>query len=195
MALINSNDIDQSKNTQAEASVGPASSDFSVHTMEQPTASMASTRTQAGRRPTTGSRFLDVLPPEIRNDIYKHLMCNSLLGNAIGSKEPTHGSPTAVWTEYGLSPAFLQSCRQIYEEASSILYESNTFYFICNEPWSTEPDPDTGAPLPIALCPLTRRCQGSINEAGMTLASVPAIRKVRRWRLFINTWIPSGAPG
>jgi hypothetical protein len=144
-----------------------------AHAMDPPTALMVSTHPQASSAPANGSRFLDVLPPEIRNEIYKHLMRSPLLADAIGSEERTRGTPTAVWTDYGLSPALLRTCRQAYEEASVILYEYNTFYFICNEPWSTDPEPGTGAPLPIALCPLTRRCQRILNEGGMTLESVP----------------------
>lgn len=156
---------------------------------------MASTRPQVSRAPGTGSQFLDILPPEIRNEIYKYLLSNPLLADAIGSNQITHGTPTAVWTPYYLSPALLRTCRQIYEEASVILYEFNTFYFICNEPWIDDFDPETRILLPIALCPLTRRCQGKLNSGEMSLDNVPGMGKARRWRVFLNTWISSDGPG
>jgi hypothetical protein len=125
---------------------------------------MLSTNVHA--RPTYGS-FLDTFPPEIRNEIYKHLLCNPLLedtaaeidareGNEDENDDEEQTSPTAYFVQYGLSPAILRTCRQIYEEASIILYGHNTFYFVCRGPWEWS---DYHAYVGIApLCPLTRRC-------------------------------------
>jgi hypothetical protein len=89
------------------------------------------TQTSTGN---TGSPFLDKFPLEIRNEVYKHMLCNPILA------EPTFVQRTDKWclswphyVAYDLSPAILQTCRQIYEEASIVLYERNTFYLICRE--------------------------------------------------------------
>lgn len=76
--------------------------------------------------------FLKKMPIEVRNLVYSLLLTNPDLGemNTIECNE--------IWgqwalEDYGLSPAILRVNRQIYLEASKILYETNTFAVFCHE--------------------------------------------------------------
>lgn len=81
------------------------------------------------------SLFLKKLPIEIRNHVYENLLCNEVLSQwqSIDRNHTGYGLSTVVMPydeKYDLSPAIL-TCRQIYEEASLILYGSNTFNMDC----------------------------------------------------------------
>ncbi|CZR58970.1 uncharacterized protein PAC_08862 [Phialocephala subalpina] len=61
---------------------------------------------------------LDLLPTEIRDEIYGLL----LVSPDLGQKEALQPEQ-----KYGLSPAILQTCRRVHYEASEVLYRSNAF--------------------------------------------------------------------
>jgi hypothetical protein len=146
--------------------------------------------------------FLDTFPPEIRNKIYKHLLCSPLLADAAAEIDDGEGnedenddenkiSPAAYPVQYNLFPAILRTCRQIYEEASVILYEHNTFYFVCRGPWEWSMYHSCVGIVP--LCPLTRRCPILVDacqlnmEDGMAgFEDVPAASKVRHWKVYVD---------
>jgi len=67
--------------------------------------------------------FLEKLPLELRNEIYSLLLINPLLGEA---------ASTDVVSRFKLSPAILQTSKQIRDEASVILYGENTFWVDLN---------------------------------------------------------------
>ena len=70
------------------------------------------------------SRFLTMVPLEIRNAIYTLLLQDNVLSE--------RASITNVLS-YHLTPEILRTCRQIYE-ASGILYGSNKFFIDCSHP-------------------------------------------------------------
>ncbi|CZR65107.1 uncharacterized protein PAC_15007 [Phialocephala subalpina] len=74
----------------------------------------------------TGSLFLDMLPREIWDKIYRLLLVNIDLGS--------HGQFQKVWAgdwtmphRFDLSAGLLRTSRQIHEETSATLYGENTF--------------------------------------------------------------------
>ena len=78
--------------------------------------------------------------------------------------------------KYGLSPAILSTCRQIFE-ASSVLYRSNTFIveLVDNHGWSY---------LPIArqyMRGRTRGCFSSFRE-------IPIAKKIKHWKVILSTY-------
>lgn len=89
--------------------------------------------------------FLEKLPIEVRNQIYGLLLTNELLSRpeAIGKirdsamRGDTWGDneyPLSYYNTlpaYSLHPAILRACSQIRDEASDILYGSNTFNVFC----------------------------------------------------------------
>lgn len=100
-------------------------------------------------------RFLEKIPIEVRNEIYKILLVNDILAtglslykqdgfplirSALGSLYRNDleyrgfeiiGVDFPAIQKYNLTPAILRTCRQIYKESSSILYGCNTFFAIC----------------------------------------------------------------
>lgn len=69
------------------------------------------------------SRFLTMIPLDIRNAIYTLLLHNDVLSQR---------ASTIDFRSYHLTPEILQTCRQIYDEASRVLYGSNKFFVDCS---------------------------------------------------------------
>lgn len=132
------------------------------------------------------SPLLKKFPTEIRLKIYRYLLVNPQLGEAMW---------TGTNTEYGkdfkyhLSPNILRVCRTIYDEALPILYD-NTFIFVCHRRnWK---DGDLISHIP--QCPLTRYISPDVgpmiqrNENNYTqdifdFETVPNFLAVRRWKV------------
>ena len=64
------------------------------------------------------------LPAELRNEVYKELLCPSTpkLKELAQSVHHTSTTPTAVY------PAILSTCRKIHEEAADLLYTTHVFH-------------------------------------------------------------------
>ncbi|CAD6443816.1 ee36d6cc-605c-4bac-8edc-e434aa738015 [Sclerotinia trifoliorum] len=73
-----------------------------------------------------GCGTLETLSPEVRRMIWKLLLSNPKLGKV----QPGYEGEISREV-YDLWPRALQTCRQIYAEASEVLYGSNTFFFVC----------------------------------------------------------------
>jgi hypothetical protein len=118
--------------------------------------------------------LLKKIPIEIRNQIYGHLLVNPLISQPDSiNRSSTHGTITKL----DLWPAILRVNRQIYNEASVILYGSNTFRVECLyrhiHPMST----------------ITRKIDTcGHHETYASMASVPAARKVKNWKLVITAY-------
>lgn len=65
--------------------------------------------------------FLTKFPPEIRNNIYGYLLANPKLGDKYLP------SMSDIHTNYHLSLEILRTNRQVYTEASKVLYETHDF--------------------------------------------------------------------
>jgi len=153
------------------------------------------TTSQASETALTGSSFLDIFPSEIRNEIYKCLLCSPILADAsaITVQDHEHAPSTLRFPNYNISPAILRTCRQIYEEAIVILYEHNTFYFVSHIPRSStccdRCHPNNG-PM---LCPLTRwypdltgGCRMEVDGVFTNLGSIHGLNKIRHWKICLN---------
>ena len=85
--------------------------------------------------PATHSPFLDVLPPELRLNIYSHLLVASTpLKGQLARKDKT----------YDLHTAILRTNRQIYYEARSVFFGKNTFYITSIPPTSSRTNQGPG---------------------------------------------------
>ena len=74
----------------------------------------------------TASSFLS-LPPELRLQIYRYLLCHSSWIQLHRSENPWY-----LYTEAtSLESAILRTCRTIYSEAFPILYGEDTFLYQC----------------------------------------------------------------
>jgi hypothetical protein len=118
-------------------------------------------------------QFLAKLPPEIRNKIYRLLLVNpdlaerSCVEKDNQFRRQTSGEPVA----YELSPALLTTCKQIYREASHVLYEENVFLISFAD--------KHGYPV----CPLARY---PAYRHGFNKAYPHPSLKVRRWKVVID---------
>ena len=77
--------------------------------------------------------FLTKVPREIREEIYKLLLVNEVLGtpHAVRDSHLSSFRRETVVEKYDLHPSILRICRKISEEGYAILYGSNTFFFDC----------------------------------------------------------------
>jgi len=151
--------------------------------------------------------LLDTLPLEIRRQIYRNLLVNPI----VGTKESVIDN-FGAYTKYGLAPEILVTCRQINEEATSILYGSTPFFIEC-----TQYPPDADDQYPTCYCcscgkcncscqsersfvydtqirghlncsPLTRHWNKyGVRNSFMTLEQLPAFQKVRNWKVVTST--------
>jgi hypothetical protein len=138
--------------------------------------------------------FLEKIPREIRNMIYIYLLVNPELSHpkCVYPNHLPNSSQEEVKNEqnYGLSPAILRASQQIYEEASTILYGSNTFIIDCGQDqWFRSPlvrvfDAESSyRPLFTTECYLPP-----------TVDTIPAIKKVKHWKVFLSAAKSSGSP-
>jgi hypothetical protein len=114
--------------------------------------------------------FLKKLPIEIRNEVYKLLLVNDALSTT---------SVLSFWRKYnhherleqfGLHPTILRTCRQIYDEASNVLYAANTFIIdLTDYNW--------------VRSPITRKWR---TVGPNNMLDFAPIRKVRRWRVILT---------
>ncbi|KAB8296713.1 hypothetical protein EYC80_002133 [Monilinia laxa] len=152
--------------------------------------------------------FLETFPAEIRLKIYKHLLCNKILGTA---ECVTQVSSFGAQLKYELSPQVLRLCHKIYEEAVPVLYEKNTFYIAClrveNHPYAAPTfdydDDESGKIIiqgpQVELCPLTRyeNDRTTVPFPTPSLYNHTTVRKVLHWRAVVSrlrtpggTWDP-----
>jgi hypothetical protein len=148
--------------------------------------------TSAPETPTC--RFLEKIPREIRNMIYSYLLVNPKLSRP-KCVYPNHlpsSSQEKIKNEqnYGLSPSILRASQQIYEEASIILYGSNTFIIDCGQgQWFLSPLVrvfDAGSSYKPTF---TTECY-----LPPTVDTVPAIKKAKHWKVFLSAAKSSGSP-
>ncbi|RAL66273.1 hypothetical protein DID88_005944 [Monilinia fructigena] len=154
-------------------------------------------------RARSTSTFQKKLPTEIRMKIYKSLLVNQKLSEieSIG-KASNHGKSL----KFELTPAILQTCKAIQNEAEPILYGSNIFIMEC-----------IGGCGPMGCfhvpqSPLTRYTDPKFeldyldaeNEMGSNMGMVfsgteihfdfntfKALKKVKHWRIITSTYAPT----
>ncbi|KAE8447265.1 hypothetical protein EG329_010959 [Mollisiaceae sp. DMI_Dod_QoI] len=141
-------------------------------------------------------RLLDVLPAEIRNRIYNLLLLNSDLSqrkSIISVRAPQVGR-TAT---YNLTPALLQTCRQIYNEASAILYGSNVFLIDCSNNrfvaspilrHCSHPLPHPAQQTENAFSNFVQPTKPPISYSAQPdyLKTFVAVAKVQRWKVLVS---------
>jgi hypothetical protein len=142
--------------------------------------------TSAPEKPTC--QFLKRIPREIRNMIYSYLLINSELSHT-KCLYPNH-LPNSSQQNYGLSPAILRANQQIYEEASTILYGSNTFIIDCGQrQWFRSALVRVFDAEPSYKPLFTTEC-----HLPPTVDTVPAIKKVKHWKVFLSAAKSSDSP-
>ncbi len=80
--------------------------------------------------------FLEKIPREVRDHIYKLLLVNEVLATNRSidrTSSRTNGINYIPEKKFDLAPQLLRTCSQIYAEASKMIYESNTFILDCVE--------------------------------------------------------------
>lgn len=118
--------------------------------------------------------LLSRLPIEIRNQIYSLLLVSPLISQPDSiNRTSTHGTTIKL----DLSPSILRANRQIYHEASEILYGSNTFRVECL--WRN----------PYPMSPITRKIDShGHHEIYTSMALSPAAAKVKHWKVIITAY-------
>lgn len=115
-------------------------------------------------------QFLDKLPRELRDKVYRHELFNPNLAERIIIEQDASGSRGESF-EYKLTPALLRTCKQIYREASYILYRENTFLI------------SFAGRRACPICPLTRYPS---SRQGFNQSYPHPSLKVRRWKIDVD---------
>jgi hypothetical protein len=125
------------------------------------------------------SRFLhkEGFPPEIRKKIYDALLVNPMLGEVAAIEREENFGANA---KYGLFPAILRVNRQVYDEASKTLYESNRFV-VDAVSFRENPKGVTGL-----VQPLTRFMNLSTFPATEVDDWYSGFSKIRDWKVIIK---------
>ncbi|TVY33009.1 hypothetical protein LSUB1_G007574 [Lachnellula subtilissima] len=131
------------------------------------------------RTRNTNSRFLDKLPIEIRNEVYKYLLYNTMLADLAHVYVVPRGLSGSKYVAYNLSPAILQTCRQVNAEASIVLYEINKFHYVATGPHNYLSDSRERQRI------LRYGCNPTISQPFQT--HFPVAKKIRHWRVVINS--------
>ncbi|TGO66752.1 hypothetical protein BOTNAR_0055g00330 [Botryotinia narcissicola] len=157
-------------------------------TLENQTQSQQSLRCISRRKPISRTKSttsaLDKLPLEVRRMIYKELLVNPVLGTMKAIEADTEFGTEAI---YGLTPAILRTCRNIYEEASEVLYDQ-TFIIKCDYNYRgggrLEPKPLMSCPCPIL------RYEYKLTSP-FTRLEIPvkssAITQARSWKVLVDS--------
>lgn len=143
--------------------------------------------TYVGRPKPSVPSFLKIIPTEIRLKIYRYLLVNPQLGEVMWIGTNTNYGASF---KYELSPNVLRTCQAIYDEAVSILYEINTFVFVCHR---RKENSELISDLPQS--PLTRyidqdRCPfkakghpSGENYNDFNIDEIPNLKAIKRWNV------------
>ena len=112
--------------------------------------------------------------------IYAHLLCSQVLSQALSVRESYEVGQLWDSQKYGLSPQILRTCRQIYVEASVVLYGWNTYivdfrYTLITPILRTRNFGGIDLRPPYATKKF--RCMVIAN------LDIPVLKKVRRWKI------------
>lgn len=125
--------------------------------------------------------FINKLPLEIRNEVYKLLLVNEELASPVELYR-WHGRKHKIEKQYRLEPSILRTCRQINTEAGAILYNENTFVadFTCKD--------EVQSPI-IRKPPLER----TLHDYQLYLPTddpieLSPLTKVKKWKFLLNSW-------
>jgi hypothetical protein len=137
---------------------------------------------QMAKKPAA-SRFL-ALPREIRDMIYIYLLVNPILGTMQSISEwYSYG----VRAEYGLTPEILRTCRQMYEEGSSMLYgEENSFYVSALDR-KYEFNDNTVNLSPLTRCKAIREHIFRLTD-GECLGVLSPFPKIKHFKIIVSTF-------
>lgn len=140
--------------------------------------------------------FLDKLVPEIRLKIYEYLLIDEDLCDFQFFYNTLEDDRRL---QYRLTPAILYTCRQVYVEASPVLY-SNTFVFDCIGYFSYNIDWVHRSPLTRVherLIDLYGR-PGEVRTGANThkdgykrFRDIPSFTRIRRWKVLVANGLTS----
>jgi hypothetical protein len=137
---------------------------------------------QMAKKPAA-SRFL-ALPREVRDMIYIYLLVNPILGTRKSIDEwNRYGDGRRA--KYGLTPGILRTCRQMYEEGSSMLYgEENSFYVLALDRKYQDHD-NTVSPL--TRCRAVRKHIFRLTD-GESLGVLGPFSKIKHFKIVVSTF-------
>ncbi|PVH73010.1 hypothetical protein DL98DRAFT_59310 [Cadophora sp. DSE1049] len=128
--------------------------------------------------------FLTKLPLEMRRKIYFHLVVSQ---NTSDFTRNANGN-YATSVQFGLTPQILRTCKQVYIEASEMMYSGNTFTIKCLGPnFSCHSIGEIGP------CTLSRHPAAGETEQNLfsSVKDLPAFEKVQHWKVIITPDNPS----
>jgi len=123
--------------------------------------------------------FLEKTPVELRKEVYKYLLVNPLLATpaCINRNSAYHHGNTV---KFGLNTNILRVNRQIYDEASKVLYGDNTFRVECIARAANPYYP---------MSAINRFFDPSgRHENYWSLEKVGAVKKVKHWKVLISAY-------
>ncbi|TGO26384.1 hypothetical protein BPAE_0061g00560 [Botrytis paeoniae] len=136
--------------------------------------------------PNNSCPFISRLSTDVRTQIYSYLLLNSLLSKAECISPDTD---FGINQKYELEPSILRTCKEVYGEASAVLYGLHTFYLVAMK--STRMFHFTLADF-ISGSALTRYWRQNADIFKVAPESTLYLCKVRQWRVEVSWY---GSPG
>ncbi|KAH7305632.1 hypothetical protein BKA65DRAFT_578488 [Rhexocercosporidium sp. MPI-PUGE-AT-0058] len=132
-----------------------------------------------------GCIFLERTPVELRRKIYFYLVVSDKTSDLEPELTVDEYRIHGASLKYGLTPAILLTCKQIYAEASEMLYADNTFAIECTRYYR---DKTTLGP-----CTLSRHhLPGNYEQPQLPIIqNLPAFDKVQHWKVTVRPASPS----
>ncbi|ESZ94286.1 hypothetical protein SBOR_5354 [Sclerotinia borealis F-4128] len=126
--------------------------------------------------------FIQRLSTDVRTQIYSYLLLNPIL-STLAAVSPN--TDFGVQQKYELHPAILGTCKELYEEASGVLYGLNTFYMVAMK--SSRMFRFTLADF-MGGSALTRYWRENPDVFKLAPESALYLCKVRQWRVEISCY-------
>ncbi|KAF7955628.1 hypothetical protein EAE96_004554 [Botrytis aclada] len=136
--------------------------------------------------PNNSCPFITRLSTDVRTQIYSYLLLNPILSKA---ECISADSDFGMQQKYELEPSILRTCKEVYGEASTVLYGLNKFYLVAMK--STRMFRFTLADL-ISGSALTRYWRENADIFKVAPESTLYLCKVRQWRVEVGWY---GSPG
>ncbi|TGO49884.1 hypothetical protein BCON_0197g00160 [Botryotinia convoluta] len=136
--------------------------------------------------PNNSCPFISRLSTDVRTQIYSYLLLNPLLSKAECISADTD---FGIQQRYELEPSILRTCKEVYGEASTVLYGLNTFYLVAMK--STRMFRFTLADF-ISGSALTRYWRENADIFKVAPESTLYLCIVRQWRVEVSWY---GSPG
>ncbi|KAN0098374.1 hypothetical protein V8E51_014037 [Hyaloscypha variabilis] len=119
--------------------------------------------------------FLQTIPIEVRNHIYRYLLVTDILSTSRAVQRPEVINDQFM-DRYGIHPEILQTCKQVSKEASIVLYEMNVFIMECDHETNASPIFRHQFAYP----------KEKTSVLGRNIHTCKSMQKIKQWKVLVG---------